>query len=134
MGIGFEQNNGWDRTVFEKAYIDIIECDFEFKIVYPAKMSRDKKRTGQVIIEKNEQTTTLNILLKIGDSTKTVTLFKNRNWFWYDIAYEMAKNTKWLDNYTFGIFSKKSDKFGYYSIPNDVIIGKLDFKETDIII
>ncbi|THU33015.1 hypothetical protein FAM09_26595 [Niastella caeni] len=125
---------GWDRTVFEKAYIDIIECDFEFKIVYPAKMSRDKKRIGQVIIEKNEQTTTLNLLLKTGDSTKTVTLFKNRNWFCYDIAYEMAKNTKWLDNNTFGIFSKKSDKFGYYSIPDDVIIGKLDFKEPDIII
>jgi hypothetical protein len=124
----------WDKTVFEKAYNDVIECDFEFKIVYPAKMSRDKKRTGQVIIEKNEQTTTLSLLLITGDSKKMVVLFKNRNWFWYDIAYEMAKNTKWLDNNTFGIFSKRTDKFGYYSIPDDVIIGKLDFKETDFIV
>ena len=97
-------------------------------------MSRDKKKIGQVIIEKTEKTTTLNLLFTINTDIKKVRLFENRNWFWYDVAYEIAKNSKWLDNNTFGVFSKKTDKFGYYSLLDDVIIGKLDFKETEFIL
>jgi len=124
----------WDKTVFERAYKEIIENDFEFKIVYPTKMSKDKKKVGQVVIEKTETITTLNLLFVIGNDIKKVELFHNRNWFWYDIAYEMAKNSKWLDNNSFGVYSKKSDKFGYYSLLDDVIIGKLDFKENEFIV
>jgi len=124
----------WDRTVFEKAYEEIIENDFEFKINYPNKMSRDKKKVGQVVIEKTEKVTTLNLLFTISNDIKKVKLFENRNWFWYDIAYELAKNSKWLDNNTFGVYSKKTDKFGYYSLLDDVIIGKLDIKEDEFIL
>ena len=124
----------WDRAVFEKAYKEIIESNFEFIIIYPAKMSRDKKKVGQVVIEKTERITTLNLLFTTGTDVKKVKLFDNRNWFWYDIAYEMAKNSKWLDNDSFGVYSKKSDRFGYYSLHDDVIIGKLDFNENEFIL
>ena len=46
----------------------------------------------------------------------------------------MAKNSKWLDNNSFGVYSKKTDKFGYYSLVDDVIIGKLDLKEDEFIL
>ncbi|MFT3934514.1 MAG: hypothetical protein QM726_12905 [Chitinophagaceae bacterium] len=124
----------WDKTVFENAYKEIIKSDFEFKVIYPAKASRDRKKIGQVIIEKTEKITTVNLLFTIGESIKKVKLFENRNWFWYDIAYEIAKNSKWLDNNTFGVYSKKTDKFGYYSLIDDVIIGKLDYKENEFLI
>lgn len=123
----------WDKNVFEKAYREILEIDFEFRIVYPPKMSRDKKKLGQVIVEKTETRTVLNLSLEIGEDIRIVKLFENRNWFWYDIAYEMAKNSRWLDNNCFGVFSKKSDKFGYYSLANKMITGKLDFKGNEII-
>jgi hypothetical protein len=124
----------WDRTVFENAYKEVIESNFEFRIDYPKKISRDKKKVGQVIVEKTEKITTLSLLFTIGNGTKKVKLFENRNWFWYDIAYKIAKNSKWLDNNTFGVYSKKTDRFGYYSLLDDVIIGKLDFKEEEFVI
>jgi hypothetical protein len=121
----------WDKSVFEKAYKDILENDFKFKVIYPPKMSRDKKKLGQVVIEKTERITVMNLLFTIGNETKTVKLFENTNWFWYDIAYKLAKNSKWLDNNSFGVSLKNNEKFGYYSLLDDVIIGKLDFKEND---
>ena len=124
----------WDRTVFENAYKKVIEGNFEFKVAYPKKLSKDKKKIGQVLIEKTEKVTTLYLLFIIGSNLKKVKLFENRNWFWYDSAYEIAKNSKWLDNNTFGVYSKKTDKFGYYSLVDDVIIGKLDFKENEFIL
>ena len=94
-------------------------------------MSRDKKKLGQVVSEKTEKITILNLLFTIGNETKTIKLFENTNWFWYDIAYKLAKNSKWLDNNSFGVSLKNNEKFGYYSLLDDVIIGKLDFKEND---
>ena len=52
----------------------------------------------------------------------------------YDVAYEIAKNSKWLDKNTFGVYSKKTDKYGYYSLVDDVVIGKLDYKESEFLI
>jgi hypothetical protein len=124
----------WDRAVFENAYGEIIQNDFAFQVCYPPKTSRDKRKTGQVVIEKTEKLTTLSLLFNIGKEVKKVKLFDNRNWFWYDAAYELAKNSKWLDNHTFGVYSKKTDKFGYYSLLDNVIIGKLDFKENEFIL
>ena len=121
----------WDKTVFQKAYKEIIESDFEFKITYPPKMSGDKKKIGQVVIEKTEKRTILSLLFTIGDHTKTVKLFENRNWFWYDVVYKLVKNSKWIDNNRFGVDLKNNEKFAYYSLLDDVIIGKLDFEENE---
>jgi len=124
----------WDGAVFQNAYDAIHKMDFKFSLSYPPKKARDRKTTGQVIVEKTEKITTLNLVFSIGDKIKKIKLFENRNWFWYDIAYEMAKNSKWLDNSSFGVYSKKSDKFGYYSLHDEVIIGKLDFEEDEFIL
>lgn len=121
----------WDKTVFQKAYKEVIESDFEFKITYPPKMSRDKKKVGQVVLEKTEKRTILSLLFTIDDNTKKVKLFENTNWFWYDVAYKLAKNSKWIDNNSFGVHLKNNEKFAYYSLPDDAIIGKLDFKENE---
>ena len=124
----------WDKTVFENAYKAVIDCNFVFRIDYPKKLSRDKQKTGQVVIEKTEKITTLNLLFTIGNDMKKVKLFENRNWFWYDVAYKMAKNSKWLDNNTFGIYSKKTSRCAYYSLLDNVIIGSLDFKENEFLL
>jgi hypothetical protein len=124
----------WDKEVFQNAYDRIHKMDFKFSLHYAPKKSRDKKNIGQVIIEKTEKITTLNLSFTIGDKSKKIKLFENKNWFWYDIAYEMAKNSKWLDNNSFGVYSKKTDKYGYYSLIDDVIVGKLNFKENEFIL
>jgi hypothetical protein len=124
----------WDRDVFQKAYDAIHKMEFKFSLSYPPKKSRDKKTIGAVVIEKTEKVTTLNLQFTKDDKTKKVRLFENRNWFWYDITYEMSKHSKWLDNNTFGVYSKKTDKFGYYSLLDDVIVGKLDFKENEFVL
>jgi len=121
----------WDKHVFERAYREILENDYEFKIAYPKKFSRDRKKLGQAVIEKTETRTVLNLYFEIGDGIKVVRLFEKQNSYWYDIAYEMAKNSKWLDNNSFGAFSKRREKFGYYSLQDDLITGKLDFREYE---
>lgn len=69
----------WDKNVFEKAYKDIIESDFQFKVEYPSKMSRDRRKSGQVIIEKTETITTLNLQFTVDGEIRKVKLFENRN-------------------------------------------------------
>ena len=45
---------GWDKTVFENAYQQVLESDFVFKIASATKQSRDKKKLAKLIIEKNK--------------------------------------------------------------------------------
>lgn len=42
----------WDKTVFEKAYKEVIDNNFKFKIDYPKKLSRDKSKSANLSIEK----------------------------------------------------------------------------------
>ena len=58
----------WDRSVFEKAYQEVIESDFIFKIDYPTKISRDKKKIAKIIIEKTETITSVFVDIQVGDS------------------------------------------------------------------
>ena len=125
---------GWDKKVFEKAYEEVIKSDFQFKVEYLSKMSRDRKKSGQVVIEKTQKVTTLYLLIINGECSKKIKLFENRNWFFYDVAYEIAKNSKWLDNNTFGVYSKKTGRYGYYSLIDQVIIGKLDYREDEFML
>lgn len=122
----------WDKQVFERAYKEILESDFEFRIVYPAKLSKDRKKRGQVIIEKTLTTTTLSLSIQTGNETKVVKVFDNKNWFWYDKAYALAENTKWFDNNTFGVFSRRTDRVGHYSLTRDVITFEPGFSEDEL--
>lgn len=122
---------GWEKECFEKAFAEVKQRGFSFILDYPNKPSKDKKKSAYVQVCKTEATSTINLIFSLDGQAKQVKLFEKKNWFWSDSVYEMAKNSKWLDTSTFGVYSKRNDKFGYYSLIDDVIIGKLDFKETD---
>ena len=124
----------WDKTVFQDAYDLIYRSDFRFSLSYTQKKSKDRKVMANVLIEKTEATTTLYLVFEIADTTKKIKLFENKNWFWWDIAYEMAKNSKWLNNHTFGVYSRRTDKCGYYSLLEDAVFGKLDIKEYEFVL
>ena len=42
----------WKKEVFENAYKEIINNDFEFVVRYPPKKAKDKKKVAEIIIEK----------------------------------------------------------------------------------
>lgn len=119
----------WDRSVFNDAYNHILESDFTFEKHYPEKRSKDKKHQGQVILTKTEDRSTLSVLIKSGDITKREILLEKRNWYWYDSTYALAKNAKWLDNSSFGLYKK--GKNCYFSIAKNKTISNLTFGESD---
>lgn len=121
----------WDRNVFEAAYIEVKNKNFYFELNFPEKKSRDRKKSAFVQISKTEQHATLYLVFMVGDSPQKIKLFEKRNWYWYDSIYELASNSKWLDNSTFGVHNKKNDRFSYYSLHDEVIIGNINFQETD---
>ncbi|WP_315815076.1 hypothetical protein [Paraflavitalea speifideaquila] len=43
----------WDRSVFENAYQEVLNGNFNFIIPYPAKQSKDRKKTAHICIEKH---------------------------------------------------------------------------------
>lgn len=105
----------WNKEVFENAYKEVIENDFQFMVHYSQKKSRDKKKLGQIVIEKTESTTTVCVIIeKDGVKTKQK-LFDKNNWYWYDEAYKIAKHSKWFDNDRFGIYIKNLNFAIWYS-------------------
>ncbi len=121
----------WRKEPFDNSYAEVKKRGFSFLIDYPVKQSKDKKKKAHVQIYKTENTSAINLIFSFEGQRKQVKLFEKKNWFWIDSVYEMAENSKWLDTSTFGVYAKRSGKFGYYSLADDVIIGKLDFKESD---
>jgi len=106
----------WDKSIFEKAYLEVIENEFTFKIDYPTKMSRDKKKIANFYIEKSETKSFGYAIIRIGASTTKVKLFEKRNWYWYDGIYQLAKHAKWSDSDRFGIYYAKGALEIWYSI------------------
>lgn len=54
--IPLSEEYNWDKSVFENAYREVLESGFRFKIEYPAKRSRDKKKTGRIFQRKSPET------------------------------------------------------------------------------
>ena len=121
----------WETAPFEEAYHQVIDRQFVFQIAYPFKRSRDKVTQARIVVDKTMYTSILSVEWIRDGITKKVQLLNKRNWFWTDSVYELAKNARWLDASTFGVASKVSSRFGYYSIEDDVIIGDLHFEEMD---
>ena len=94
---------GWDKIVFENAYNKVLESRFLFKIEYPTKQSRDKKKTANLIVEKRETITSVYVKIKTDTSTVIKKLFDKENKWWYDCIYILARNNKWFDKEKFGI-------------------------------
>ncbi len=93
----------WDHAVFEKAYNEVIDNNFKFKIDYPKKLSRDKSKSGNIIIEKTEIETSVFVNIETNGSAVTAKLFDKQNIWWYDCVYLLARHNKWVDKYKFGI-------------------------------
>ena len=125
----------WDKTVFEKAYKDVIDNNFKFKITYPKKLSRDKKKVANLSIEKNETITSVYVNIETNGSTIKAKLFDKKNVWWYDCAYFLAKHNKWHDTNKFGIGFTKGKIDIWYSIEdkdvelfeNGIRVAEIDF-------
>ena len=112
---------GWDKTVFENAYQQVLESDFVFKIASATKQSRDKKKLAKLIIEKTETITSVYINIQNGSSSITRKLFDKKNEWWYDCIYILARHTKWLDKESFGINYGKGKIEVLYSLEKDEV-------------
>ena len=106
----------WDKAIFENAYNEVIKGNFTFKIDYPAKQSRDKKKVAALSIEKTETTTSLFANIKYNSSAITKKLFAKKNIWWYDCVYILARHNKWFDTDRFGIAYGKGKIEIWYSI------------------
>ena len=128
---------GWDRTVFENAYNEVLDCNFKFKIDYPAKQSRDKKKLATLSIEKSETTTSVFVNIENNGLTIRKKLFDKKNMWWYDCVYFLARYSKWFDTDRFGIGYKKGLIDIWYSIEQDEIamfddgrqVTEIDFRK-----
>lgn len=112
----------WDKTVFEIAYKEMIECDFVFSIDYPSKMSRDKRMSANLQVEKTETKTFAYAIIRNDSSSKKIKLFEKRNSYWYDCVYPLAQHAKWIDSNRFGISYKKGLIEISYSILEDTVV------------
>jgi len=112
---------GWDKTVFENAYDNVLKSEFVFKINCPAKQSRDRKKTGNLIIEKTETVTSVYINIQIGSLSIKRKLFAKKNLWWYDCIYILARHTKWLDTERFGIDYGKGKIKALYCLEKDQV-------------
>jgi len=127
----------WDRTVFEKAYKEVIESDFKFKIDYPVKKSRDKKKAAKLSIEKTETKTSVYADISANGSTHKVKLFDKENMWWYDCVYKLSQYNKWFDKDRFGISYGKGMIDIWYSIDQNEVatfengntVKEIDFKK-----
>jgi len=120
----------WDQTIFDKAYDHIIESGFKFEKPYPEKKSNDRKYVGQIVLTKTEEKSILTALVTGGGLPKKEILLEKRNWCCYDRIYSLAKNCKWLDNSSFGIY--QGERNCYFSTKNNQVINDLILNEDDI--
>ncbi len=124
----------WNKMIFEKAYQEILESDFLFRIEYPIKISRDKKKTANLVIEKTETISSIYLNIKVNELLSQVKLFDKKNTFWYDGIYSFAKNSKWFDSDSFGINYKKKKTQIIYSIKENKVTlfqDNIEVKELD---
>ena len=112
----------WNKAVFQSAYKEVLENNFQFKIEYSSKTSRDKKKSAKLHIEKTEMITSLYATFLIDDDHKTVKLFDKRNWWWYDSIYKLIKSNKWFDNDRFGLYHKPSNWMVWYSLKTQKVV------------
>jgi hypothetical protein len=111
----------WDRTVFENAYKKSLDSNFKFKIEYPPKQSKDRKKSGVFVIKKSETITSAYVDIHVNGSVITKKLFDKKNSWWYDCVYYLARYNKWFDTDRFGIAYGKGKIDIWYSIEKNEI-------------
>lgn len=111
----------WERTVFEKAYREVLGSNFIFKIDYPPKMSKDRKKEAYISIEKTETVTSCYAVIQVNGLWSRVKLFDTRNWGCYDPVYKLVKYAKWYDTERFGLYHAESALEIWYSIQENKV-------------
>lgn len=127
----------WDKKVFENAYKRTLESNFNFRIEYPSKQSKDRKKNGVFIITKTETTTSAYVHININGTTTTKKLFDKQNSWWYDCVYYLARHNKWFDNNRFGIGFGKGKIDIWYSLDKNAVelydsgqqVTEIDFRK-----
>jgi len=127
----------WNTQVFENAYKRTLETNFNFRIEYPTKQSKDRKKSGTVVITKTETITSVHVDININGTITTKNLFNKKNSWWYDCVYYLARHNKWFDNYRFGIAFGKGKIDVWYSLDKNVVelyegghkVTEIDFKK-----
>jgi len=123
----------WDRKVFETAYQKTLDSNFNFRIEYPAKQSKDRKKSGILVVTKTETITSAYVDININDTITTKKLFDKKNSWWYDCVYYLARYNKWFDTDRFGIDYGKGKISIWYSVEkNEVELYEGEHRVTDI--
>jgi hypothetical protein len=127
----------WEKAVFENAYRKTLNSCFRFKIIYPPKQSKDRKKSGAFVVQKTETVTSAYVEITTNGSTITKKLFEKNNAWWYDCVYNLARQNKWYDNNRFGIAFGKGKIDIWYSIDKNIVglyengrpVTEIDFKK-----
>jgi hypothetical protein len=127
----------WDRKVFENAYKKTLDSNFNFRIEYPTKQSKDRKKSAAFVVAKTETITSAYVDININGINTTIKLFDKRNSWWYDCVYYLARHNKWFDNDRFGIAYGKSKIDIWYSISENSVdlyddgqkVKEIDFRK-----
>lgn len=127
----------WDKEVFETAYKKTLDSNFNFRIEYPSKQSKDRKKSGVFVITKTETTTSAYVDININGTTTTKKLFDKKNSWWYDCIYYLARHNKWFDNDRFGFGFGKGKIDIWYSLDKNAVelydngqqVTEIDFRK-----
>lgn len=127
----------WDEEVFKTAYKKTLDSNFNFRIEYPSKQSKDRKKSGVFVITKTETTTSAYVDININGTTMTKKLFDKENSWWYDCIYYLARHNKWFDNDRFGIGFGKGKINIWYSLDKNAVelyengqqVTEIDFRK-----
>jgi hypothetical protein len=112
---------GWDRSVFDIAYQNVLESKFKFSLTYPGKFSRNRLSSAAFIVEKTDTITSAFVEISHHGKKIKAKLFDKKNSWCYDCIYYLGKNSKWLDSDRFGFQHKKTQIAAWYSIETGLV-------------
>ncbi len=121
----------WDKTVFLKAYSAVSATNFKYLKEFPAKLSPDRKKKGQAILEKTEDISKLSVHIFGKEIDITKVLIQKSNNYPLDANIELAKKSKWVDNNNFGYKDIKSEKTIHYNCSSGKRFRNIKFFEED---
>jgi hypothetical protein len=106
----------WDSENFANSYTKTLGSNFKFRIEFPSKHSKDRKKSGVFVIAKTETITSAYVNIHIDGIITTKKLFDKKNSWWYDCVYYLARHNKWFDTDRFGIAYGKGKIDIWYSV------------------
>ncbi len=119
-----EREFKWHIQPYQDAYKHIKKKEFEFVIESQEKKSPDRKKTGKILIKKDEQETKLFFEISELEKKYEILINSSDNYSWYDPQYQYLKLNKWFSKTKFGVYSKKEGSSMIYDLQNKKVIKK----------